>query len=393
MSIKLILVSLAALILSLSLAQAGAQFRVVYAFSGGRDGGAPDAGLVDDALGNLYGTTDMGGRACHHRGCGTVFKIAPDGSESVLYAFTGQGDGAEPQANLLRGPDGTLYGTTVKGGAGCGEKGCGTIFSIDPGGAETTLLRFDKSSDGTRALGTLIMDGLGNLYGTASERGPAGFGTAFELAPNGTFTVLHAFADRLDGGFIFAGLLRDRAGDLFGATVTGGANQSSTVYEIAADGTFSVLHAFDGHDGFGTVGSLISDASGNLYGTAFKGGTTFNGGAVYKLAPDGTETVLYNFTGGADGQFPNSQLIFDKDGNLYGTTIEGGAFGQGTVYKVAPDGTETVLYSFTGSSDGGFPVGGVVLKRGHLYGAAFLGGTDPTACGNLGCGTIYEVKL
>jgi uncharacterized repeat protein (TIGR03803 family) len=393
MSIKLILAGLAALITPLSLAHADTQFRVVYAFGGAKDGGAPDAGLVIDDSGNLYGTTDMGGRACHHRGCGTVFKIAPDGSESVLYAFTGQGDGANPQANLLRGPDGTLYGTTVKGGTGCGEKGCGTIFSVEPDGTETTLLRFDKDTNGTRALGTLIMDGVGNLYGTASERGPAGFGTAFELAPDGTFTVLHAFADQLDGGFVFAGLLRDKAGNLFGAAVTGGADDSGNVYEITAGGTFSVLHAFDGLDGFGTIASLISDKAGNLYGTAFKGGATFNGGAVYKLAPDGSETVLYNFTGGADGQFPNSQLIFDKDGNLYGTTIEGGDFGQGTVFKVTPDGTETVLYSFTGGSDGGFPVGGVVLKRGRLYGATAQGGADLTACGNLGCGTIYEVKL
>jgi len=393
MSLKLVLVGLVALIIPSSLAQADPQFRVLYAFSGGRDGGAPEAGLIADTLGNLYGTTDQGGRSCHHRGCGTVFKIAPDGSESVLYAFTGQGDGAEPQANLLRGPDGTLYGTTIKGGTGCGAKGCGTIFSVEPGGKETTLFRFDKDTDGTRALGTLITDGLGNLYGTTSERGPAGFGTAFELAPDGTFTVLHAFANQLDGGFVFAGLVRDKAGDLYGAAVTGGAGDSGTVFEIAATGSFTVLHAFDGQDGFGTIASLTADKAGNLYGTAFKGGATFNGGAVYKLSPDGTETILYNFTGGADGQFPNSQLIFDKDGNLYGTTVEGGASGQGTVYRLTPDGTESVLYSFSGGSDGGLPVGGVLLKRGRLYGATSQGGSDPTACGNIGCGTVYEIKL
>lgn len=377
----------------MALAHAAPQFRVLYSFQGGRDGGASVAGLVDDGLGNLYGTTSQGGRACHRRGgCGVIFKIASDGSESVLYAFVGGGDGYDPEATLLRGPDGTLYGTTRKGGTGCSRHGCGTIFSLEPDGHKTTLFRFDKSLYGALPVDALVMDKSGDLFGTTPQGGPAHYGTAFRLAPDGTYTILHAFDDGADGGYVYQGLLLDARGNLYGGSVGGGGNGGGDVYEIAAGGAFSILHTFVGQDGFGVDAPLIKDSQGDLYGTTFKGGTDFNGGTVFKLAADGTETVLFDFNGASDGQYPNSALTVDAGGNFYGTTLQGGDFNKGTVYKLAPDGTQTVLYSFTGGSDGAYPFNGVIEKRGRLYGTTWQAGADLTQCGNVGCGTVYEIS-
>jgi len=377
----------------IALAQAAPQFRALYSFQGGKDGGASVAGLIDDRLGNLYGTTSLGGKACRRRGgCGVVFKIAPDGSESVLYAFVGGGDGYDPEATLLKGPDGTLYGTTRKGGTGCSRHGCGTIFSLEPDGRKTTLFRFDKDADGAVPVGALVMDKSGNLFGTAPLGGPHRYGTAFRLAPDGTYSILHAFDGGADGGFVYQGLLLTGRGDLYGGSVGGGGNGGGDVYKIAADGTFSIVHTFAGLDGFGVDAPLVKDHQGNLYGTTFKGGTTFNGGTVFKIATDGTESVLYDFSGGSDGQFPNSAPTVDDAGNFYGTTVQGGDFNKGTVYRLTPGGTQTVLYSFTGGSDGAYPFNGVIEKRGRLYGTTWQGGADLTQCGNVGCGTVYEIS-
>jgi uncharacterized repeat protein (TIGR03803 family) len=377
----------------IALAHAAPQFRVLYSFQGGRDGGASVAGLIDDTLGNLYGTTSRGGRACRGRGgCGVVFKLAPDGSESVLYAFVGGGDGYDPESTLLKGPDGTLYGMTRKGGTGCSRHGCGTVFSLEPDGRKTTLFRFDKHPDGALPVSALVMDKSGDLFGTTPLGGPENYGTAFRLAPDGTYTVLHAFDGGADGGFVYQGLLLDARGNLYGGSVGGGGNGGGDVYEIAAGGAFSVLYTFTGQDGFGVDAPLIRDSQGDLFGTTFKGGTDFNGGTVFEIAADGTESVLYDFTGASDGQFPNSAPTVDDEGNFYGTTLQGGAFNKGTVYRLAPDGTQTVLYSFTGGSDGAYPFNGVIARRGRLYGTTWQGGADLTACGNVGCGTVYEIS-
>ena len=198
--------------------------------------------------------------------------------------------------------------------------------------------------------------------------------------------MLHSFTDGNDGGYPYVRLIKDAAGNLYGTTASGGADGAGTVFRLAPDGTETILYSFTGgSDGSNPVAGLIKDAKDNLYGTTFAGGTN-NAGAVFKLAPDGTETVLHSFTGGKDGINPYARLIKDAAGNFYGTTYAGGADGAGTVFKVAPGGTETILHSFTGGSDGSNPVAGLIAnKKGHLFGTTQLGGAD-------GSGTVFELK-
>jgi uncharacterized repeat protein (TIGR03803 family) len=218
----------------------------------------------------------------------------------------------------------------------------------------------------------------------------------FEIAPDGTETVLHTFTGK-DGDTPFAGLIADKAGNLYGTTAYGGAGSCScgTVFRVAPDGTETVLHSFVGSDGDDPMGGLLLDASGNLYGTTYYGGKSgcvTGCGVIFKLAPDGTETVLYNFCAQmdcSDGFYPNSSLVADRDGNLYGTTCECGDLPFGNVFKLAPDGTETVLGSF-GGNDGSLPIGGLLKIKGRLYGTALFGSDG--GCDESGCGTVFSVK-
>ncbi len=221
----------------------------------------------------------------------------------------------------------------AKAGPVASRHGCGTIFSLEPDGHKTTLFRFDKGPYGALPVGALVMDKSCDLFGTAPQGGPAHYGTAFRLAPDGTYTILHAFDGGADGGFVYQGLLLTRAGNLYGGSVGGGGNGGGDVYEIAAGGAFSILHTFVGQDGFGVDAPLIKDSQGDLYGTTFKGGTDFNGGTVFKIAADGTQSVLFDFNGASDGQYPNSALTVDAGGNFYGTTLQGGDFNKGTVLQ------------------------------------------------------------
>ncbi|HTT84224.1 MAG TPA: choice-of-anchor tandem repeat GloVer-containing protein [Rhizomicrobium sp.] len=312
------------------------------------DGAWPYAGVIADKKGNLYGTTLSGGtgayEGCGAYGCGTVFKLAPDGTETVLHSFAGGSDGAVPIAGLIADKAGNLYGTTDEGGCGSCEYGAGTVFKIAPNGTETVLLSFN-GSDGNSPRAGLIMDSAGNLYGTTWAGGANEGGDVFELAPDGTETVLYNFCSQpncSDGDGPYAGLLRDSQGNLYGTTSIGGAN-----------------------------------------------GSCSNGcGTVFKLAPDGTETVLYNFCqqqNCADGADPSAALIADNAGNLYSTTL----YSNGTVFKLAPNGSETVLHSFAGRSDGASPFGSLIMYKGNLYGTTVQGGDS--GCEG-GCGTIFEIK-
>jgi uncharacterized repeat protein (TIGR03803 family) len=291
--------------------------------------------VIRDKTGDLYGTTTDGdGSGCGGTGCGTVFKIASDGTETVLHAFTGGKDGAVPFASLIMDKKGNLYGTTVIGGGGtaCSE-GCGTVFKLSHTGTETVLYSFTGGSDGGYPFAGLIVDAAGNHYGTTEGGGTYGSGTVFKLAPDGTETVLHAF-NRKNGREPFAGLINDAAGNLYGTTHKGGANGYGTVFKFAPDGTYKVLHAFaGGSDGAHPRAALTQDTAGNLYGTTNSGGSRKKG-TIFRLAPDGTETVLYSFTGRSASNYPAASLIKDAAGNLYGTTPNGGANGYGTVFKL-----------------------------------------------------------
>jgi uncharacterized repeat protein (TIGR03803 family) len=244
----------------------------------------------------------------------------------------------------------------------------------------------------------LIQDPAGNLYGTTHFGGatstcnpPDGCGVVFRLSPAGTETILHSFTGGADGAAPVAGLIRDAAGNLYGTTALGGASGEGVVFKLSPSGTETVLHSFTGPDGAHPGASLLRDAAGNLYGTTSVGGAHGNG-VVFKLSPSGTETVLYSFTGGANGAFPEAALVRDAAGNLYGTTLNGGGRSFvcdhdscGVVFKVSPTGTETVLHSFTGSSDGGNPYAGLVQDAaGNLYGTAVVGGDH-------GYGVVFEL--
>lgn len=366
--------------------------QIVYAFKGRRDGGYPQGGLIRDEEGNLYGTGNAYGRGNN----GVVFKLTPDGNETVLYAFTGGEDGGGPTDSLLMDKVGNLYGTTSDGG----HYGEGNVFKLSPDGTETSLHSFGGEGDGFYPYGGLIADKRGNLFGTTMSGGANGiygFGTVFKVAPNGKETVLYSFKGGSDGSDPFATLIADAAGNFYGTTSGGDCcNDYGTVFKLSPDGTETVLYAFTGGtDGRYPQAGLMADGEGNLYGTTEEGGSIgcggYRWGTVFKLTPAGSESVLYDFKGCHDGGSPGASLVEDLAGNFYGTTVEGGSssncdgFGCGTVFKIAPDGTEKILYSFKGGSDGSYPFAGVIARRGELFGAA----TGDLANGT---GAIFKVR-
>jgi len=370
----------AALIFALGCGAADARsgFHVLYAFKGGSDGATPEAGLLFDHAGNLYGTTYNGGTYNH----GTVFELSPDGTEKVLHAFDWN-DGAYPQASLVMDGNGNLFGTSVYGG------GAGNIFELTPDGTESVLYEFMGGDDGGYPASGLLADKAGNLYGTNP-----GFycdtscGSVYKLAPDGTLTVLHSFSYTGKGGAIaFAVPVADKKGNLYGTASNGGAGSCAcgVVYAISPSGKEKVLHTFAGgtNDGSVPLAGVIADSSGNLYGTTSSGGAA-DMGTVFELAPDETFTLLHSFSG-SDGNYPAAALVADASGNLYGTTMNGDSRNLGVVFKLSPDGTETILHAFKGRKDGANPVANLIIdKKGNLFGTATSGG----AYGN---GVVFEI--
>ena len=349
------------------------QETVLYSFTRGADGGFPQAGVIRDSAGNLYGTTFGGGMGkCLPLGCGVVFKLDTASRQTVLYSFTGGADGGTPTAGVIRDSAGNLYGTTYSGGTG----GAGVVYELDAAGHETALYSFTGGADGGFPSAGVIPDSAGNLYGTTEYGGTAGLGVVFKLDTAGHQTVLYSFTNSADGSQPAAGVIRDSAGNLYGTTYSGGTGGAGVVYELDAAGQETVVYSFPSAvDGALPIAGVIRDSAGNLYGTTVFGGTA-NAGVVYKLDATGHETVLYTFTGGADGNTPWGGVIRDSAGNLYGTTSGGGPAGAGAVYRLDTAGNYTVLYSFTGGADGGNPYAGVIRdSAGNLYGTTAWGGT------------------
>ena len=388
-------------------------YSVQYAFNGGRAGYSPQSSLIGDAAGNLYGTTYYGGNYnCDYQyGCGTVFMVTPKGNGRILHRFWGGKYGKHPIAGLFRDASGNLYGTTIEGGigSGCpvGEYDCGTVFKIAPDGTESVLYSFAGGSDGIFPQAGLVADKNGNLYGTTllggggtgCSDGTSGCGTLFELSPDGRETVLYAFSGGSDGAFPMAGLLLDKAGNLYGTTQIGGSLNLGTVFERTAAGSVSVLHKFTGGgDGSWPEGPLIADKQGNLYGTTYHGGSASCGdpngcGTVYEVKPDGTEMVLLSFSGTKDGAYSQGSLVMDGTGTIYGAIQQGGSYGRGSIFQLAPDGTETVLHFFAGGNDGMIPEAGLTRVGGKhliLVGTTAAGGGS--GCyGGYGCGTAFQL--
>jgi len=331
--------------------------------------------------GSLYGTTSF----CFAGGpAGNVFKLDPSGNEAGLHSFTGGSDGAFPKyGSLLMDQAGNLYGSTEQGGA----YGSGTVFKIDTSGNKTVLYSFGPygSGDGYYPWAGVIMDKAGNLYGTTSGGGAAYSGTVFKLDAFGNETVLHSFTGP-DGAFRQASLIMDSAGNLYGITTWGGAYGYGTVFKLDTSGNETVLYSFaeargDGGEPY-DYGSLVMDAAGNLYGTTFHGGA-YGVGTVFKLDTSGNETVLHSFNG-SDGEGPDAGLMMDAAGNLYGTVPWGGAYNKGTVFKLDTSGNEVVLCNFAGS-DGAHPYAGLIMDTaGNLYGTAGEGGAYDL-------GTVFKI--
>ena len=372
---------------------AKSSYRVLYAFKGGSgDGANPYDTLVADKAGNLYGATSLGGTD----GDGTVYRLAPDGTETVLYNFKGVTDGAEPDSepSLLMDNKRNLYGTTFFGGDG-GGCSCGTIFQLAPDGTEKVLYAFKGGSDGDYPFSGVIADAKHNLYGTTYNGGVNNEGTVFSLSPTGAETVLHSFGTGNDGQRPEDGLLATKS-KFFGTAAFGGADGYGTFYKVGPDGSEKVLYSFTGgSDGQYPVGALIASASGKLYGTTYSGGA-YGFGTVFSMTKDGTKTTLYDFAGGKDGANTYATLFEDKTGSLYGATVLGGGsgcggYGCGTIFKLAPDGTETVVHTFKGGRDGAFPQEGLMTDgAGNLYGTTVNGGGS-TSCSS-GCGIVYTLK-
>jgi len=310
------------------------------------DGNAPSA-LILATDGNFYGTTSQGGGTNCPRGsnlCGTVFKITPGGALSTLYGFCSKPnctDGFFPVAALVQGRDGNLYGTTSQGGAAgqCENLGCGTVFKITLSGNLTTLYTFcpqgscpDGGPDGANPLAALVMGSDGSFYGTTAQGGNTsactfGCGTVFKITPSGTLTTLHTFSDGTDGlnpGQIMQAL----DGNFYGTTV-------GTLFKITPGGALTTIHTFTFTDGYTPVGLIQAD-DGSFYGTTEQGGNNtcvFGCGTVFKTNPSGIVTTLHAFDS-TDGAAPMGGLVQGTDGNFYGTTSEGGASNNGTVFKL-----------------------------------------------------------
>jgi uncharacterized repeat protein (TIGR03803 family) len=354
-------------------------YATLYSFGGPpSDGDYPAAGLID-VNGTLYGTTVIGGADDR----GTVFSVTTIGGERVLYSFKQTYDGTYPRAGLVD-VNGTLYGTTEAGGGPSGRD-LGTVFEIKTSGKERVLHNFGIGVDGA-APSAGLTNVQTTLYGTTGGGGEDGAGTVFEITTAGKESVLHSFvSDDEHDGFQPMAAVTDVNGSLYGTTLYGGAEGNGTVFSMVTSGkNESLLHSFGGPHGSGPMAGLL-DVNGTLYGT------TAN--SVFSITTAGKQRkyhVLHTFGTGSDGAGCLAGLI-DVNGTLYGTTGGGGQNRGGTVFSITRTGKEHVLYSFgAGSSDGAEPLAGLVNVNGTLYGTTAGGGS--AACQG-GCGTVFALTL
>jgi uncharacterized repeat protein (TIGR03803 family) len=322
-----------------------------------------------------------GGHASAAQNAAATRPVAPHAGSTytVLHNFSGPpNDGDYPTAEPTLDTSGNIYGVTDYGGA----NSAGALFEITSGGTESVIHSFGAAGDGTYPDGAVIFDANGNMYGTTEDGGASDNGTVWELAADGTYSVLHSFAST-EGNFIRGRLVQDKQGNLYGTALFGGANGDGSVFECSTSGKLTVLYSFGGTDGQYPEHGVVVDKKGNLYGATAFGGAN-DDGSVYKISRKGSFTSLYSFTGGSDGSFLYGGLAIGRKGKLYGSAASNGAGNNGTVFKMTPTGTLTTLYSFTGGSDGGSPEGDMLVVGKKLYSAANYGGAD-------GYGVVYEV--
>jgi uncharacterized repeat protein (TIGR03803 family) len=420
-------IALLAVLLAATVAAGQAQaqtYTVLHAFTASPDGQLPGP-IIRDAQGNLYGTTKGGGLAsCGEGSCGTVFKVDSAGKETVLYRFEGGDNGTNPVAGLVRDAAGNLYGTTQGNGV---IGGASVIFKVDPKGRQTVLYVAD-GPDASSLDSPLTLDAHGNIYGMSPYGGNSncgdggGCGTLFKITPAGKFTVLHAFTEK-DGRQPEGGLVLDAKGNLYGTTNFGGDLKCEslgygyfvpgcgTVFKRAPDGKFTVLHTFTGKGNGSFPLGLIIDSAGNLYGIAQNGGDEiqhsnfeYGVGTIFKVNASGKFSVLFTFVPCTQppctrGQVRNpvyaSHLVRDSKGNLYGAEQSNNcAKGGGCLFRLGTKGKLTDLYDFEGENggpDGFTPMGVVLGSEGDFYGSMFLGGNNGGGECTNGCGTVFHL--
>ena len=383
---------------------------ILYSFvSSPNDGYYPYAGLVQGSDGNFYGTTERGGTSTNcFGGCGTIFRISPSGGYTNLHSFVGSPmEGSFPNAGLVQGSDGNFYGTTLEGGMTTNLcfNGCGTIFKMSPNGSFTNLYSFTHI-DGNRPAAGLVQGSEGSFYGTTLYGGTStncsftGCGTIFKISPNGNFTNLYSFNG--SDGIAGAGLVEGSDGNFYGTTTEGGTTNRNalgyfgygTVFRISPSGSYTNLYVFSGGDGANpTFSGLVQGSDGNFYGTTQRGGVStncgsFGCGTVFKISPKGSFTNLYLFSG-TDAAVPNAGLVQGSDGEFYGTTLNGVTnYYEGTIFRINSSGSLTFLHYF-GSipNDGAYPYPGLIQgSDGNFYGTTTFGGINNS-------GTVYRLSI
>ncbi|HEY1612739.1 MAG TPA: choice-of-anchor tandem repeat GloVer-containing protein [Rhizomicrobium sp.] len=367
-------------------------FKVLHQFTGfPNDGAYASGGVIRDSAGNLYGTTQVGGTywcgGSPDPGCGTIFKISPDGTETILHSFGAFGDGVVPSASLTLDDTGNLYGT-----AGGGAHSCGIVFKIAPDRTETVLYSFAGGSDGCEPSSGVSLDASGNLYGTTLSGGNDrckkfngdGCGTVYKIAPDGTETEIYAFSGKRRGWHPDFGVVVDKRGVIYGTAETGKNDSwNGFVFKIFPNGGMHIIHKFAGYPADGAVPSsaLVLDKAGNIFGTTSIGGSA-NFGSLFKIAPDGSESLLYSFQNGTDGENPHT-LIENRNGDFFGLAGDN----YGPVWRLSRNGDENALYTF--NNNDWAPEGNIVLdKTGTIYGTLAVGGPG---CDDIGCGAVYSL--
>jgi uncharacterized repeat protein (TIGR03803 family) len=400
--------AVACAILYVSAASAATE-KVLYSFTGGSDGSQPDSGLTPDGAGNYYGSTFIGGTY----GWGVVYKLSHTSSawtETVLYNFQGGSkDGANPMGTLVLDAAGNIYGVAISGGEGYGiqeQPGYGIAFELSPSGSgwNETIIHFFNNTEGGPSSG-FLRDSAGNLYGESSGGDASeNNGTVYLLrsTPNGwEYGILYKFLGGNDGNYPYGGLIFDAKGNLYGTTIGGGGTaDGGTVFElergVSGDWTEKQLYAFANPvDGVAPQAPVVFDSAGNLYGTTVWGGdacSPYGCGLVFELSPSGsewTETTLYTFAGEPNGHAPSAGLSFDKAGDIFGTTLNGGSNDSGALFelKAQPGGVwaESIVESFTDGSNGGYPSTPLIVSGTNIYGTSGSGG-------QYGHGLVFEVS-
>ncbi|QMU27671.1 choice-of-anchor tandem repeat GloVer-containing protein [Adhaeribacter radiodurans] len=354
----------------------GTSFAVHNTFT--KLGSNPGGELIQGKDGNFYGMTARGGASNY----GTIFKMTPAGKITIMNSFAGYDGNAPGGNNLIQASDGNFYGMTSSGGLNNEGAEPGVAFRMTPGGEYKVIFSFIRHL-GYRPYGDLVEGTDGNFYGMTYYGGTFDKGTVFKLTPTGTHTVLHNFNGTSRGGWPTGNLVRGNDGNYYGVTTSGGANQLGTIFKITPTGTFTLLHTFETATGGTPIGSLTKGKDGNFYGVTTAGGDNFSG-TIYRITATGDYKVLHHYGFDEIGDTPKRSLKLGKDGNFYGTTMNGGDWFNGTVYKVTPSGTVSALHPFLPSEDGGRANGLMQASDGYLYGMNEIGGPQ-------GDGVIYRI--